>query len=222
MTPSSLKGVLYGGLVLSTNKPPSVPFFSAQFVPTQHIHGAPYGSVYSTSEYSSAYYLPQQGSRRYSVYSVAPLSDGYGELMIKNLVAAQNSSESMGLKKNLRTEFYDSCPDASLFVLEQSVPYGALIFQSKGIELSMYGLYNADEAILFWTNSDLIERHLLSTYGERYLLYRFLPRTNFATVVMTARVCSRWYRWGKTKEFKSQGSRFPILERSLFYEQPTS
>lgn len=215
-----LDDILYGGLVLSTSLPPYVPFFPVDYTPTQHIHGSPYGTVYNRATRSFDFYVPQKGSRKYSVYANENVSADFGRSMAESLLP--DKTEPVTFNDKVRSDFYQRCPDSGLLVIEQSSPYGVIVFQSKGIELSMYGLYNGKEAILVWTNSDIIESQLTKAYGDRYLIYRFLPRSFFASVIMTARVCSRWYRWGKIKDLYSYGPRFAVLERSLVYDQPFS
>jgi hypothetical protein len=108
----------------------------------------------------------------------------------------------------------------SLIFIDQEAPYGAATILANGVELRLFGVYNADYALLAVTNIQNFEERLSVEHPSVFWTHRFPPKDSAYLMLFTKRICARWFRWKSQDNLSSTAARFVALERLLYRDVP--
>lgn len=202
-----------GALVLSARNPISIPYFT-QSDYHSHVEGSPNGRVAIVSSYPRHVFYPAKNREFFLGSSVEILDQGALELS-KNFCSREE--EGVDLRDRISSTLLGVDYTPNLVCLEQRRPYGVVSVVSRSVETYFLGVYSKSADFLLWSNIKHFDQLLLQQNGlEDFWLHRFETRKDFAVVLPSKRLSSRWYRYSQTDSMKDPGRRFQALERSLF------
>lgn len=213
----ALENCMIGYLVLTSNHRMSFPLLSTASSYCDWPEGAP-GSNSTTvvhASYMQDFYQPDKG-RKICMLSSRGYSNERDAKGLMDHYAQVQATFQDSFEKSLQVRMRPVQQENTLVVLAQSEPYRSLTLMSKGVELRMYGLYTEDSAVLAFCNFQNYEEQLFSLHSKQFWVYRFLPRDNIWISLSPARLCSRWWRWGKQEHLKNFSARFTVLENHIF------